>query len=75
MSTLLIFNCVSPPDTPFQGTLRVVDKERGATLRSNWSIDDSEELGSLPYETTLRFDAVSTLLWLLPEKCNNTNGL
>lgn len=42
-----------------QGTLKVVDRERGATLRSSWSIDDSEELGRLPHGATLNFDAVS----------------
>lgn len=42
-----------------QGSLTVVDPDHGATLRSNWSIDDSEELGKLAFGDSLDYDAVS----------------
>lgn len=36
----------------------MVDPDYGATLRSSWSIDHSEELGKLAFGTTLDYDAV-----------------
>ena len=47
-------HCPSP-----QGSLTVVDPDHGATLRSNWSIDNSEELGNLEFGISLDYDAVS----------------
>lgn len=47
-------HCPSP-----QGSLTVVDPDHGATLRSSWSIDDSEELGKLEFGFSLDYDAVS----------------
>lgn len=41
-----------------KGVLLVVDKKKGATLRSECSIDDSEELGRLRDGVSLDFDAV-----------------
>lgn len=36
-----------------------MDPDHGATLRSNWSIDNSEELGNLAFGFSLDYDAVS----------------
>lgn len=41
-----------------QGSLTVVDPDHGATLRSSWSIDNSEELGNLEFGFSLDYDAV-----------------
>ncbi|CAM9279020.1 unnamed protein product, partial [Choristocarpus tenellus] len=45
-------------DVVQQGVLTVMDYTRGATLRSSWSIDDSEEVGRLKKGDTLQYDAV-----------------
>ncbi|CAM9464885.1 unnamed protein product, partial [Laminaria digitata] len=41
-----------------KGSLTVVDPDHGATLRSSWSIDNSEELGNLDFGFSLDYDAV-----------------
>ena len=45
----------------------MVDPHHGATLRSSWSIDHSEDLGKLDFGTTLNYDAVSTYSGLICE--------
>eukprot|EP00904_Undaria_pinnatifida_P010034 jgi/Undpi1/6160/HiC_scaffold_20.g08644.m1 len=45
-------------DVAQQGSLTVVDPEQGATLRSSWSIDNSEELGKLEFGFSVDYDAV-----------------
>lgn len=66
---LLIYSCLRKGShrsplcyIPLQGSL-TVDWEHGATLRSSWSIDDSQVLGKLACGASLDYDAVSFSLW------------